>query len=1180
LSTAGWSTGDEPMTHFRLLLRNLLYHARTNAAVVLGVIAATAVITGALIVGDSVRGSLREMSLQRLQKIDDVLIAPRFVREDLARDLAARPEFKERFETAAPALMLSAAFVAEHGGLSRRAGGVQIFGGDERLWKLIDLKPADLTGNETVVNARLAERLRVHAGDDLSLFVEIPSAIPRESLLGKREGDFREIPLKVKAVLPDDAGAARLTLNPTQQLPLNAFVTLATLQESVDLAPVERSRRNPQGSEAQINAIFVSAKSPADQTGAGAPGAARALSDELANLLAPADLGLRIAVDTPRGYVSIESEQQILDNEVATAATDSAKKLGLATSPVLDYLANELANVKDPKKFAMYSVVAGLDPVTTKTPPFGPFVWASPVPAHPLGPDEIVLNEWIAQDLGAKPNDEVRLRYHLIGSHGELPEVEKTFRVAGILKLEGPAADPGLVPVVKGITDAKTINDWKQPFPMKLDRVTHRDDQYWDEHRATPKSFVSLETAQKLWGNRFGSLTSVRVAPKAGQTLEQAAADMRRELLSSLKPDQTHLQFQPVKYAGVQAAAGSNDFSELFLGFSFFLILAATFLIGLIFRLGIERRGMTIGLLAAVGFTPRRLRWLFLEEGLVLVVIGGVLGTAAAVGFAEIMVYGLTHWWTQAVGTQSLAVFIVPTTLATGFAVSAVVTALAILWGLRQLKMLSPRELLGGATEPSLSIAKQRRRSRRSLAIGTGLLVSAGLLLIGVLTGRLQGEAFEGLSWGVVLFFLDGLLILVGGVMLIAGLLDGDHSAAVRGHGMSGLARLGMRNTARQRQRSTASVALIAAATFVIVAVAAGRRNPAVEVPDKNSGNGGFRLVAESTEPILPDLNTPAGRATLGMKLKAGSPDETLLKDSQFFAFRVKPGENASCLNIYQTRLPTVLGVPKSFIDRGGFRFIGSSETNPWALLEKTESDGTIPVIGDANTLQYSLHKGPGQTIVVPDEEHPHHTLKIVGMLDGSVFQGVLLMSDDNFRRAYPNVDGYKYFLIESPGSAANADHLSDVLETQLTQFGFDAERVSDRLANFLAVQNTYLSTFQTLGGLGLLLGTLGLATVMVRNVLERRKELALLNALGVRPSGLAWLVLVETAVLLVCGLATGTIAALVAMVPHLASTGADVPWGSLALILAVVFFVGMLAALLASIEAARTRILEALRSE
>ena len=574
------------MTQFRLLVRNLLYHARTNAAVVLGVVAATAVITGALIVGDSVRGSLREMSLERLQKIDHVLMTPRFVHEELAGELAASPQFKERFETAAPALMLSATFVADRQGLSRRASGVQILGGDPRLWQLINLNPADLTEKETVINARLAERLGVHAGDDVSMFIEIPSAIPRESLLGKREADSREVQLNIKAVIPDDAGAARLTLNPTQQLPLNAFVPLATLQQSVELARVERSRRNPEGSPAQINAIFVSAKAPADQAGATAPEAARTLSDDLARLLVPTDLGLRLALDTAHGYVSVESQQQILDSAVATAATESAKKLGLSVSPVLDYLANELTNAKDPKKFSMYSVVAGLDPVATTSPPFGPFAWASPAPTHPLAADEIVLNDWIAQDLNAKPNDEVHLRYHLIGSHGELPEVEKTFRVAGILKLAGPAADPGLVPVVKGITDAKTINDWKQPFPMHLDRVTHRDDEYWDEHRATPKSFVALDTAQKLWGNRFGSLTSVRVAPKAGQSLEQTAADMRREMLATLKPEQTHLQFQPVKYTGVVAAAGSNDFSQLFLGFSFFLILAATFLIGLIFRLG------------------------------------------------------------------------------------------------------------------------------------------------------------------------------------------------------------------------------------------------------------------------------------------------------------------------------------------------------------------------------------------------------------------------------------------------------------------------------------------------------------------------------------------------------------------------------------------------------------------
>ena len=172
--------------------------------------------------------------------------------------------------------------------------------------------------------------------------------------------------------------------------------------------------------------------------------------------------------------------------------------------------------------------------------------------------------------------------------------------------------------------------------------------------------------------------------------------------------------------------------------------------------------------------------------------------------------------------------------------------------------------------------------------------------------------------------------------------------------------------------------------------------------------------------------------------------------------------------------MPTILGVPKSLIDRGGFRFIGAREANPWTLLEQTAADGTVPVFGDANTLQYSLHKEVGETIDLPGGPDGKRTLKIAGMLDGSVFQGVLLMSEENFRRLFPNVAGYRYFLVEVPGTAANADRLSALLETQLTPYGFEAERVSDRLANFLAVQNTYLSTFQTLGGTGVAAGYAG----------------------------------------------------------------------------------------------------------
>ncbi len=335
-----------------------------------------------------------------------------------------------------------------------------------------------------------------------------------------------------------------------------------------------------------------------------------------------------------------------------------------------------------------------------------------------------MLNDWIAADLGVKPHDQVRMRYHLVGSHGELPEEERTFRVAGILKLEGtPAADPGLVPQVKGITDAKTIADWHQPFPMKLNLVTKRDEDYWDKYRATPKSFVSLETAQKLWGSRFGSLTSVRVAPKSGQTPEQAAAELQTEILKTLTPGQTRMEFQPVKYIGVSAAVGSNDFSQLFLGFSFFLILAAALLVGLIFRLGIERRGTSIGLLSAIGFTPGRLRRLFLEEGL------GVGRPGRSVGDrGRRRIRGADDPGPQTVvesGRRHPVPLRLHRPLDAGDRIYLVGRGCRD-WpssGAFANSSCSARaSCSSGATEPAITVAKQRRRSRRSLAIGVALL--------------------------------------------------------------------------------------------------------------------------------------------------------------------------------------------------------------------------------------------------------------------------------------------------------------------------------------------------------------------------------------------------------------------------------------------------------------------------
>lgn len=1171
-----------------LLFKSLRFYWRTNFAVVLGVVAATAVIGGALVVGDSVRDSLRQMSLDRLGEIDHAISGGRFFRENLADEISVAGT------QTAPAILMqgtvehvltvdSEAEKQEPAEKLLRAGQVQVVGTDERLWSLLETSgvapPAE---GEVVLNRRVADQVQAEVGSKVSVIVEIPASIPRDSLLGDRDETVTELILTVSAIAEEDSGVARFGLNPSQQIPLTVFVNLQELQRQTELAEVVRSRRNKVAKLARVNALFFDVDGSIQQ--AISPDMAKRLTDEVAEHIALSDLALRIVQNETHGYLSLESEQMILENSLAERGIEAAESLGATVSPVLVYLLNEIWNPEDPEKYSMYSIIAGIDPSLPA--PFGPFEFVGE--STTLSSSQVYINDWLATDLGVQAGDMIHVKYHEVGDRGELPEEQESFKVAGVVKLTGVADDTGFTPNVPGVTDAKTYGEWRQPFPLKEDLITARDDLYWDntatdredDYRTTPKLFTSLETAQELWKSRYGKLTSVRFAPAQETTLEDLGQRFEVAFLQSLRPRETGLIVQPVKMVGLQAAQGTTDFTGLFVGFSFFLILAATILVGLLFRLGVETRTRELGLLIAVGLTPRQVRRLFLFEGAILVGIGGLIGTFAAVGYAAVMIYGLKTWWYGAIGTRFLYLSIQSTSLANGFAVAAAVALIAVYWALRQTRSQSTRDLLNGESGSTLlATTTQNRFSRRvaGLTLGGSLLLLL-LTLVGIIP---DVEAFSGFSWKVVMFFLVGVGILVGGLSAMTAMLGSNDAVRIEGDRFIARAKLGLRNSARNRQRSVLTASLLASATFVIMAVAAGQQNPTGAAPDFQSGNGGFTLVAETNVPILNDLNTQAGRAKLGFDV-LNENTVALLNQAQVMPFRVKPGENASCLNLYQTQVPTVLGIPdevlQNFIEQERFLFANTSAEQPWSLLKEPLEGEHIPVLGDMNTLMYSLHKGIGGTVAVPNEETPEHQLEIVGMFANSVFQGVLVMSESNFKQVFPEQVGYQYFLIEAPLTVS--DELSSVLESNLGDYGFDVERVSDRLTDFLAVQNTYLSTFQTLGGLGLLLGTIGLATVMLRNVLERRGELALLRAVGFRRNQIGLLIIYENAFLLLCGLLLGSCSALLAMSPHLLSSAADVPWGSLLQLLAAVFLIGMLSVVIAVRAAVRTPILSTLRGE
>jgi ABC-type antimicrobial peptide transport system permease subunit len=256
----------------------------------------------------------------------------------------------------------------------------------------------------------------------------------------------------------------------------------------------------------------------------------------------------------------------------------------------------------------------------------------------------------------------------------------------------------------------------------------------------------------------------------------------------------------------------------------------------------------------------------------------------------------------------------------------------------------------------------------------------------------------------------------------------------------------------------------------------------------------------------------------------------------------------------------------------------GSRSDDPWLLLKEGNSDSTVNAIGDENTISWSLGKSVGDKLMYTDERGQTFYIQIVGAIANSILQGGFIVSEDEFMKRFPSESGYRTFLVDAP-SESTAE-ISRTLTHALQDVGLDLTPTVDRLADFNTLQNTYLSIFQSLGGLALLLGSLGLGIVVLRNVMERRGELALLRAVGFRNRSLRWLVLSEHWLLLFLGLACGVTAGLVAVLPALRSPGADVPYISLMLTVFAVLFSGVLWIWFAARVALRGPLLAALRNE
>lgn len=1140
------------LTLARLARKSAAHRFRSSALAALASAAATAAIAGALLVGDSLRGSLAARVEERLGTVDAAVLSETPFREALAREVEGARGVRR---AAAAILRRGLANCPETG---RAANGVRAVGVAPDFWSLWPLAPAavrelaeELDGRRAAIGRALAEELGAREGDEIVVRFERLSDVPAEYAFGRRGERAPALRAEVARVLPDE-GPALFDIEQVGRAPRNVFLPIGELARTL-------SRGDPPaGGLANCLLLDLEGDPPREDATAAA---ARCLEGRWRL----EDWGLRLRLRPDLGYAALESREILLPRWVEAAVGRVAEEgsgRAFAWLPVLAYLANSISAGARGIPYATVAAVGS---------------WQGgggglAVGTEPLRPGEVLLSDWAVEDLGARPGDAVRMRFYAVETGEELAEEEASFVVRGIAPLEGAARDPGWVPEYPGISGARSVREWDPPIPVDFSKVRPRDEEYWDLHRTTPKAFVSLEDGRRLWSSRFGDLTSVRLRPAGGTSLEELARDLETRLPRSVGLSATGVRLLPLRAEGLAAASGSTDFGVLFLALSFFVIASALILLFLIVRLACERRSREIGTLAAVGFSPGAIRRLLVFEGVWVAAAGTALGLLGGVGYAALLVEGLRTLWRGAVNAPFLALHVRAASLAAGGAATALLAVGTTALASSRAAKTPPRRLLAGPGAVREAYGRPRGRAARGARAlaAAAAAAGAGLLAAGAL-GRGIGAP--------VAFFGGGAALLVSSLAVLASVLLGPRRRLTTGRGPRALVRLGLGSAKRDPPRSLSTIALVASATFLVGSVSANRLEPSGE-PRRDSGDGGFALAARSAVPLTAPLRTSSGRIALGL-----DPETTrLLETADVHALRLSEGDDASCLNVYRPLRPRIVGARRELIRRGGFAWASSlarteeERANPWLLLERKFEDGAIPAVADASSAQWALRIALGGELAIEDAAGRERKLRLVATLSGSIFQGEVIVSEESFLDLFPDAEGDRLFLFEVPPSAAAG--LASGLERDLSAFGFDVETTAAILRTYRTVTNTYLSTFELLGWIGLLLGTLGLGAVLARNVEERRGELALLRAVGYSRAAIGLLVFAETVGLLLAGLVAGGAASLVSLLPVAARAGGGVSLGAFAVSVAAIAAAGIASSGAALLFALRTPLIPALRSE
>lgn len=495
----------------------------------------------------------------------------------------ARNSFMAEELTQAPLFAKSAkGYLLTNGFISRNGKLIPV-----AVWGTDDLS---LVRGTTKINSALAGELgNENPAADIVLRLPASGLIPSGSLF-VTENYTTSLRLAFDGVVSIEDGG-NISMKNEQIIPLNIFVNRRELAETLE-------------TQNKINLILTDRTITAEEM------------DTAWNYRAS---GL---LTNPMGvFTEIRSDRVFLQKEI----TETLCRDNDGSNRLFSYLAN---SIEYSGQSVPYSFVTAADRFGNEA----------------LQKDDIILSDYTAQRLHARPGDSIEISYFVSQDMKTLATEKLKLRVKSIVPLAFLQKDSTLSADFPGLSDVEKCTDWDSDLPINMSLISDEDKKYWELYRSTPKAIIAYDAVAAHWGNAYGNATALRI-PESNPDL------------SGLRAEMFGIQVIHPRQAGLYAAKNGVDFASLFMALGFFIIVAAILLMLIPLSEMLYRRKSETDLMKALGYTRKKIIHILWRESAPVVFTSSIVGVIAGLLYTAIIMWLLGNVWKGATHTNGFSVY-------------------------------------------------------------------------------------------------------------------------------------------------------------------------------------------------------------------------------------------------------------------------------------------------------------------------------------------------------------------------------------------------------------------------------------------------------------------------------------------------------------------------------------------